>query len=117
MFVFCCKVNGHAPDNSLHFPAGARGRIPIFAARSRPALGPTQPLIPWVPGVLSPGLKRQRREADNFLQSINEIKMHGTSCNLSLHASGVQHHPCGPPLSPGKKFDLSLNHVYEHTNY
>jgi hypothetical protein len=37
----------------------------LFSTSSRPALGPTQTPIQWVPGVLSPGLKRQRREADS----------------------------------------------------
>jgi hypothetical protein len=32
----------------------------LLAPASRPALGPTQPPIQWVPGVLSPGAKRGR---------------------------------------------------------
>jgi hypothetical protein len=32
-------------------------RIFLLAPASRPALGPTQPPIQWVPGVLSPGVK------------------------------------------------------------
>jgi hypothetical protein len=36
----------------------------IFSMSSRPALGPTQPPIQWVWGALSPGVKRQGREAD-----------------------------------------------------
>jgi hypothetical protein len=35
-------------------------RIFLLASASRPALGPTQPPIQWVPGVLSPGIKRGR---------------------------------------------------------
>jgi hypothetical protein len=39
-------------------PAGAR--IFPLASVSRPALGPTQPPVQWVPRVLSPGVKRGR---------------------------------------------------------
>jgi hypothetical protein len=34
-----------------------------FSISSRPALGPTQNPIQWVPGTLSSGVKRQGREA------------------------------------------------------
>jgi hypothetical protein len=35
----------------------------LFSASSRPALGPTQPPIQWVPGVISLGVKRLGRQA------------------------------------------------------
>jgi hypothetical protein len=46
----------------------------LLATASRPALGPTQPPIKWIPGILSPGLKRQRREADHSPPSSAEVK-------------------------------------------
>jgi hypothetical protein len=41
---------------------------------SRPALGPTQPRIQWVPGALSLGVKRPEREADHSPPSSSEVK-------------------------------------------
>jgi hypothetical protein len=45
-----------------------------FSTSSRPALRPTQPPIQWVPGALSPGLKRQGREAENSPPTSAEVK-------------------------------------------
>jgi hypothetical protein len=48
---------------------GVGVRVPvvsiILSTSSRPALGPTQSPIQWVPGALSPGVKRPGREADH----------------------------------------------------
>jgi hypothetical protein len=41
-------------------PAEAKRILPI-ASVSRPAMGPTQPPVQWVPEVLSPGVKGGRR--------------------------------------------------------
>jgi hypothetical protein len=46
----------------------------IFFILSRPALGSTQPPIEWVPGALSPGLKRQGRETDHSPPANAEVK-------------------------------------------
>jgi hypothetical protein len=45
-----------------------------FSMLSTPALGPTQPPIQWVPGALSPEVKRQGREADHSPQTTAEVK-------------------------------------------
>jgi hypothetical protein len=45
-----------------------------FSMSSRPALGSTQPPIQWVPGALSPGVKRPGREADHLPPASTEVK-------------------------------------------
>jgi hypothetical protein len=45
-----------------------------FATASRPALGPTQHPIQWVPEALSPGIKRPGREADHSSPSRSDDK-------------------------------------------
>jgi hypothetical protein len=46
----------------------------IFSTSSRPALGSTQPPIQWVPGALSPEVKRQGREDDHSPPTCVEVK-------------------------------------------
>jgi hypothetical protein len=46
----------------------------LIATASRPVLGPTQPYIQWVPGTLSPGVKRPGREDDHLPPSSAEVK-------------------------------------------
>jgi hypothetical protein len=46
----------------------------LLITASRPALGPTQPPIQWVPGALSVGVKRLGREADGSPLSSAEVK-------------------------------------------
>jgi hypothetical protein len=49
-------------------------RIFLLASVSRPALGPTQPPVQWVPVVLSPGVKaRPGRDADHSPPSSAEV--------------------------------------------
>jgi hypothetical protein len=46
----------------------------LFTSVFRPALGPTQPLIQWVTGALSLGVKRPGREADHSPPASAEVK-------------------------------------------
>jgi hypothetical protein len=46
----------------------------LFTTSSRPALGPTQPPVKWIPGTLSVGVKRPGRETDHSPPSSAEVK-------------------------------------------
>jgi hypothetical protein len=53
------KVSGYGLDDRDSI-LGRGERIFALTSVSRPALGTTQPPVQWVPGVLSPGVKRDR---------------------------------------------------------
>jgi hypothetical protein len=66
MQVFFCKVSRVAQYSDWlraerpGFDPRQRQRIFPLTSASKPALGPTQPPLQWVPGALSPGVKRGR---------------------------------------------------------
>jgi hypothetical protein len=62
-----------------HGSIPASGKFFVHYAASRPALGPTQPGIQWVPLALSPEGKRSRREADLSTSSSAEVKNGGAT--------------------------------------
>jgi hypothetical protein len=54
-------VSGYGPDDwTIEVRSPAQARYFPLTSVSRPALGPTQPPVQWLPGVLSPGLMRGR---------------------------------------------------------
>jgi hypothetical protein len=52
-------------DRGIGVPSPGKAKNFLFYKSYGPALGPTQPPIQWVPGALSPGVKRLGREADH----------------------------------------------------
>jgi hypothetical protein len=64
------------PEKSLLYSRHGQEGF-LFSTASRPALGPTQPPIQWVPGTLSPGGKWPGHEADHSPPSFAEVKNGG----------------------------------------
>jgi hypothetical protein len=73
----------------LRFDSWWKQETFLYSTASRPALGPTQPLIEWVPGAISPTVNRPGREADHSPPSGAEVKNCGTI-------------PRFPPISLGR---------------
>jgi hypothetical protein len=90
-----CDANSTVTNNdntviqSVQRRAGRPGfdsrqfKIFLFSIASTPTLMPNQPHIQWVPWVISPGVKWQRREADHSPPSSAEVKKGGARHPLS----------------------------------
>jgi hypothetical protein len=61
-------------DQGVGVKSPGRVRNCLFSTSCRLALGFTQPPIPWVPGDLSPWVKRQGCEADHLPPTSAEVK-------------------------------------------
>jgi hypothetical protein len=68
----------------VQFPAGKT--FFLFSTASRPALGPTQPPIQWVPRALNRRVKQPGREADHLPPPSAKIRNAGAIPSL-LHTS------------------------------
>jgi hypothetical protein len=82
LYLYTCRsrdsVVGIATSNGLGDRGGRSsnpGRVKnfLFSKSSRPALRSTQPPIQWVPGALSPGVKRPGREIDQSPPTSAEV--------------------------------------------
>jgi hypothetical protein len=62
----------------------------FFSSSSTPALGAIQPHIQWVPGILFPGIKQQRHEADYSSPTSAEFKKMWIYTSTPLYASMVK---------------------------
>jgi hypothetical protein len=69
------------------FSIAGSASILFFSTVFRPALGRTQSPSQWVLGALSPGLKRQGREADHSSPSSAEVRSDGSIPSLPYISS------------------------------
>jgi hypothetical protein len=60
-----------------------------FSMLSRPILGPTQPPIQWVPGVLSPGQSGRVEKLTTHLQLVPRSRTFGSIYPFSMRLHGV----------------------------
>jgi hypothetical protein len=85
-YMYRMMSRGSSVDIAIGYGLDDRGsrvrfrrvlRIFLFSTASRPAMGPTQPPFQWVPGALSPEIKRSVREPDHSPPYSAELRMRG----------------------------------------
>jgi hypothetical protein len=84
---FYCTVLWLFEMNVLHVAYYGFVLLFLFITASRPAVGPTQPPMRWVPRALFLGIKRPGREADHSPSSDSEVKMCGAIPPLPIMSS------------------------------
>jgi len=80
---FSARPDRRICNLQILFSVGQRRDFSFFIT-SRPALGPIHPAIQWLPGPLSPEIKRSGREADHSHPSSAEVE-NAWSCTSSRH--------------------------------
>jgi hypothetical protein len=66
-WLFAGRQRGHSSSSG-------KGKNFLVSAPSRPVPGPTKPPTQWVPGSVSPGVKRPGREADHSPPTSADVK-------------------------------------------
>jgi hypothetical protein len=86
----------------------------LFTTASRPALGPTQPPIQWVPGALSLGVKRPGRQADYSPVSSAEVK---ECMDLYFHSTPQYARTASFPIYSSCLVFYFVQEEYQATSY
>jgi hypothetical protein len=83
MFISLQDICGAGVAESVERPrdrssSPGRAKNFLFTTSSRPVLNPTQPPIQWIPGALSPGVKRRGVKLTTHLQLVLRSKIRGS---------------------------------------
>jgi hypothetical protein len=72
---------------AVRFPAGEE--IFLYSTASRPAVGPTQPHIQWVPGALSPGVKQREVTLTTYFHLVPRLRVVELYLHSPIYLHGI----------------------------